>query len=249
MNGVDCYSNDRCRREDPEKFKKVAFTQMPTSGIIVLLLVGAVLCGCLSCCFYIAGGIKGAYDDLASITMAATIPPSVIGPSSMTGPPETTPENVSSNMESRQEANEESYVSGKDEEAHIELSNQNGGSANGEYESLFIDGNDVDDSGLSNEDPTPETPLLSGQYPYGDASALSEPTHMGRICRVCTVCYVLSISAVATFIVVCMYMFPVKPVYNVCNDSVVRLITVWHLCGGCRILSSFCSFLSNLSSR
>ena len=203
---------------------------MPTSSMVILILVGASLCGCFSCCFYLAGGVKGAYDDLASITMAATVPPSVIGPSLMMGPPETIPEAFSTNLDTHQESGEEMReLDGqfgnrgngpeRDEEADNELGNQTAGT-NCDFESPFIDGNDVDDSELLNEDNALQTPLLPRRYPYGDASFVSEPTHMGRLYKACTVCYVLSIITVMTLVLACMYVYPATPIYNVCNDSV-----------------------------
>lgn len=77
--GIDCYSNDRCRRSDPEHFHKWIVSEIPFASLLLLLLMGGILVGGLSCCHFCVFNVKGAYDDLATITMAASLPPSVIG--------------------------------------------------------------------------------------------------------------------------------------------------------------------------
>jgi hypothetical protein len=61
-------------------------TEIPFSRFVVVLLIGASMIGCLTCCFSCFGDVKGAYDDLATITMAGSLPPSVIGGTLMMGP-------------------------------------------------------------------------------------------------------------------------------------------------------------------
>lgn len=86
--GVDCYSNDRCRRSEPEPFPLPssplqavieALNRVPAMSVTVILIIGIVLFGCLCCCFCFVSNIKGAYDDLAQITIASVAPMSVIG--------------------------------------------------------------------------------------------------------------------------------------------------------------------------
>ena len=87
--GVDCYSNDRCRRSEPEPFPlpsspikavAAAITRVPVVGMVVIAFIGIVCFGCLRCCFCFMANIKGAYDDLTDLTISASVAPiSVIG--------------------------------------------------------------------------------------------------------------------------------------------------------------------------
>lgn len=88
---MDCYSNDRCRRSEPEPFPKPssplqavadAFHRVPVVATILIGFFALVWFGCLSCCFCFVSNFKGAYDDLADLTIAASVAPmSVIGDS------------------------------------------------------------------------------------------------------------------------------------------------------------------------
>lgn len=88
--GVDCYSNDRCRRSEPEPFPKPAspiqafadgFRRVPVAVSIVIGFIALVCFGCLSCCHCFVSNVTGAYHDLTDLTIAAAsvAPMSVIG--------------------------------------------------------------------------------------------------------------------------------------------------------------------------
>ena len=79
--GVDCYSNDRCRRSAPEPLKPSNVEAIGSVPLVLILFLGASILGCISCCFCCVREVEGAYDDLATITLAAaSLPPlSVIG--------------------------------------------------------------------------------------------------------------------------------------------------------------------------
>ncbi|OEU13356.1 hypothetical protein FRACYDRAFT_241694 [Fragilariopsis cylindrus CCMP1102] len=92
--GVDCYSNDRCRRSESEKLPGIPFSpikapidyllailnRVPSMSLIVIIIFGIMTLSCLCCCHYFTSNVKGAYDDLATITMAASVAPmSIIG--------------------------------------------------------------------------------------------------------------------------------------------------------------------------
>jgi hypothetical protein len=69
VGGVDCHSNSICERKQPEPIAAAdtVFTQIGPFPLLVLMIVSAVLLCCASTCFCVAGGVKGAYDDLAGI--------------------------------------------------------------------------------------------------------------------------------------------------------------------------------------
>mmetsp|Transcript_7371 Transcript_7371/g.18079 ORF Transcript_7371/g.18079 Transcript_7371/m.18079 type:complete len:423 (+) Transcript_7371:173-1441(+) len=89
--GVNCYSNDRCRRNTSEPLypgggprdipDRLLPEDIPTASLMGIGIVGLIFICCFSCCHFFATNVKGAYDDLATITMAASVaaPMSVIG--------------------------------------------------------------------------------------------------------------------------------------------------------------------------
>jgi hypothetical protein len=64
VTGVDCYSNDRCKRSEPELIDHITFTQMGFVPMVFTVCFGFLLACCTSVCMCFGAGIKGAYDDL-----------------------------------------------------------------------------------------------------------------------------------------------------------------------------------------
>jgi hypothetical protein len=234
--GVDCYSNDRCRRTQPEPLMDgLVMTRMSAGKLVIVLMFGATLILCASCCFCLVGGVKGAYDDLATtITMAASTPPSFVGGTLM-GPSEP----FYTNLDTLPEEQE-------DEEAE----EGNGNAVTGK-EQVSDDRGQADRGNVPDEqegdDPTPASssrmqqhrqqqqqqqqqpshphdfdheltsPLL--QSYHGDHS-FQEPTHARRLYRACAACYCVTVFVIVTLCMFTIYFFPKKPVYNVCSDAV-----------------------------
>jgi len=80
--GVDCYSNDRCRRTESESlpvpstpvtYVLAILNRVPSVGLIVILVFGVISLFCLCCCHHFTFNVKGAFDDLATITVAASV--------------------------------------------------------------------------------------------------------------------------------------------------------------------------------
>jgi hypothetical protein len=250
--GVDCYSNDRCRRSEPEPLKPSSIQPLGSFKIGVIVILGLTVIGCISCCYCCVREVEGAYDDLATITMAASLPPSVIA-----GPPINTPRSDAfySALETCPE----------DEEDTPE---QRGGDSNNDAESP--------PDPPPQETPTPttneadaSTPLLSNQAiqeeeeeeeaqtapsnnnlaPNNDSfdlvddeearprqeiarsffagSHLSEPVHMRRLSKMCSACYYATVLVVLALCASTLYFFPRMPIYDVCNDAVAwrKIIT------------------------
>jgi hypothetical protein len=228
VTGVDCYSNDRCRRPDPEKFEEFILTEMPRDKMMYLLVVALLLCGCTTCCFcFCCGNIKGAYDDLATISVAASrAPPSVIGgtTSSLMGRTvEDTTEAFNTSLETHDEE-EEQDDQDDEEEAILDPCDENDQEpANCEEQGNGIEG----DYTLMDEHPSREkAPLLPPrQYQQyyvnsGDESVVPAPIHMNRLYKACAFCYWLTILLLVSLVGTCIYFYPKRPVYDVCNDSV-----------------------------
>ena len=67
VTGVDCYSNDRCRRQTPEPIDSLVFPEMGILPILVIAILGGICFCCSTLGYCVAGGVKGAYDDLAHL--------------------------------------------------------------------------------------------------------------------------------------------------------------------------------------
>ena len=70
--GIDCYSNDQCRRSESEPLPHppspilAVLDRVPTMGLILILLVGGFSISCLCYCRYryITANCRGAHDDV-----------------------------------------------------------------------------------------------------------------------------------------------------------------------------------------
>ena len=73
--GVNCYSNDQCRRSKPEIIPfpsspiQVLFAtlnRVPMMGFILIAFLGIILYGCTTCCFHFVSDMKDTHSDLVS---------------------------------------------------------------------------------------------------------------------------------------------------------------------------------------
>ena len=219
--GVDCYSNDRCRRSEPEPLHEETILDVPKVVLISTLSVGFVLLLCLTCCQYCLMNVKGAYNDLATISMAASRPPSIIGGSvwapsepfytALETCPEEDDEGIGETDHSlpvdppARVADAENPPSGRqceDDQATPELESD---------PSTLLDV--ADDS--------PETPLLPpSARSFNDIPGMEEPRHMKTLYRIFSCLYCLSVLLVCSLMFLVLSFYPKPPVYNVCNDAV-----------------------------
>jgi hypothetical protein len=239
--GVDCYSNERCRRKgsEPQPGGLVP-DDIPTAGFVVLLTVALLMVGCLSCCHYCATNVKGAYDDLATITMAASVAPmSVIG--GHAGHFFTTLEPNAT----EQEGHDDDHVD--PQQRHSGKDHLNGDPASRKPEDVerqhhSLDAlqdppgsvpDDPDDPHhnspfyLMNEEantPNPSRqenrPLLHPTFNDGSIVGIDEPPHMKKLYRACSIVYYISVALVLVLVGTAIVLYPQRPVYNVCNDAV-----------------------------
>jgi len=73
--GVNCYSNQRCQRSDPQfvyNSTRSLFGSVPPLVGFGCMVIAASLLGCLTLCFCGAHAVKGAYEDLVVSTAVAT---------------------------------------------------------------------------------------------------------------------------------------------------------------------------------
>jgi U3 small nucleolar RNA-associated protein 7 len=250
--GVDCYSNDRCRRKTSEPLPGgFSGIDVPTLSLIIILTVGLILIGCLTCCHYVTTNVKGAYDDLATITMAASLAPmSVVGGTngqfySALEPhtEELEEEEIEPDTPVASQGDQEQGQVAGYAEAHNRIdrtcdleANQNN-SASREQEASPPQCNNPDPNAyalLGDSSPRQNVPVFQENRPllhpsfYGSAAgAIEEPRHMRRLYRCCTIVYVVFVVLVVTLVGVTIIYYPRQPLYSVCNDAVAwkRIMT------------------------
>mmetsp|Transcript_10627 Transcript_10627/g.21737 ORF Transcript_10627/g.21737 Transcript_10627/m.21737 type:complete len:590 (+) Transcript_10627:1374-3143(+) len=227
--GVDCFSNDMCKRKAPQKIKQhFSVDQLNALPIAIVMAVAVLCCCCTSICFCICSGVKGAYDDLADLSANhegdATEPlllenhiendydPIVIVPS---------PAGEENEDEQRREmATEESFVSAVEEGEAI---GEDGPTADEE-----VDNGDTypNDQPLDEDNVAVETaPLLMDESTTSVRNVRRSirprrPRHMQRLCNGCRACYMVTILLMCTMVFCSIWFYPKIPVYNICNDNV-----------------------------
>jgi len=195
VTGVDCYSNDRCKRKEPEPLHQVTFTKMGAIPMLGFITFGAILACCASLCFCVASGVKGAYDDLALIAADRDYQEPLLSN------PRTEPL-AEPLVEDMEEAGAESPDDVNDS-VHLERSEEG-----------IADGDALETANDNEHDLT--TPLISSQR---DVQA-RRPVHMQRLYNACAACYLVTLVAIACFVFGGIRYFPKVPIYNICNDNV-----------------------------
>lgn len=234
--GVDCYSNDRCRRTEPEPFHRWVIVDVPRVVVISTFVIGILLVLCLSCCHYCFTNVKGAYDDLATISMAASRPPSVIGGTFMASS-----EHFYTTLETHPEEDDEGIMQGQDHTSSDSASRpvdeespcstmpdaQSPAPKQQEQEQeeqqhqrpLELESDPSALLDIPNDGPT--TPLIPrSTRSFNGIPGMEEPPHMKRLHRMCSCIYYLSVLLVCFLVFVTLSFYPKPPVYNVCNDAV-----------------------------
>lgn len=244
--GVDCYSNARCRRKEAEPLSGGLFdVDIPKLSLVIILTLGFILIGCLTCCHYVTTNVKGAYDDLATITMAASMAPlSVIGGNNG---------QFYSRLEHQEEegVNTSDIAQGDQEQtltangigADIAAATQNDEEADQPPSEvdvpeavpsggdgveptsyvLFNDSSPVQDGVRFHE----SRPLLHPSFNGSVAGPMEQSRHVRRLYRCCTIFYVVAVVLVIALVCVSVAFYPRQPLYSVCNDAVAwkRIMT------------------------
>jgi U3 small nucleolar RNA-associated protein 7 len=232
--GVDCYSNDMCRRKTSQPLPGgFLVTDIPTLSLITILTMGLIIIGCLTCCHYMSTQVKGAYDDLANISIAATVAPlSVIG--------------GYAEQLHQQEVEDRNVIDTAQEDQELLLPSNAVSTAGGDErepdeepipEEIPLGGEGVEpNSYLSLDDSHPgqiaarnqeSRLLLHPSFNGSVAEILDDGRHMKKLYACCTVIYVLAMLLVVALVGVCILFYPRQPLYSVCNDAVAwkRIMT------------------------
>ena len=212
--GVDCYSNDRCRRRQPEPLiqentthsiiDQVAMevSQMGFFPLMVLMILTLSCICCCSLCFCISSGVKGAYDDLLAVY------------------------DSQNDQEEPQDAQRRPLLSAPEPVVQIALEDGTGDvTRTTEYVQLGegSDHNDEEeqeqhqDGGILHE--IDETNQLTAPLLI-QSRRRQAPRHMQRLFNYCRLCYIVTIMTILGFSIATILYYPKIPSYNVCNDAV-----------------------------
>ena len=203
--------------------------------LAIFLTVMSLLLCCICVCHCCWGELKGAYDDLAAITMASA-GPLMSGEHFYTTTVATTQseeENEEFYNTQEQETSNESVVDAdadadadtptqqqQDEEANTNEQEQPQPLQEDETNDHYVLMNDSSRQNTTVDSTT--TPLLHpSSRPHFHDHNIEEPaTHMKALNRMCSIMYCCSVVLVVTLTATIIFFFPKPPVYNVCNDAV-----------------------------
>ena len=224
--GVDCFSNDMCKRKVPHKIERHFSTDQINALPIAIVIAVAVLCFCCtSICFCICSGVKGAYDDLADLSA---------NPAGDATEPLL--------LENRVENNDDHVVfvpSPAAEEPNDDESREIG--TDESFVSAVEEGEALGEDGPTVDEPVPTEPgdqqvdednaaFHTAPISVDDSTASvrnvrrsirpRRPRHMQRLYNGCRACYMVTIFVMCTMVFCSVWFYPRIPVYNICNDNV-----------------------------
>lgn len=192
--GVDCYSNDRCMRKEPEPFHHVTFTKIGYLPSLLILVTATICCCCSTSCFCVAGGLKGAYDDLANLANPDAALEEPLLPAAPATPPDAPEANGSEPAEATEEDNDAHDAPETDAEDAAEEGHAEG------YVSIVAGSDDEEEVVVHRSRPRPK--------------------HMQRLYNACATCYIITVALTVAFVWASFRYYPKVPTYNICNDSV-----------------------------
>jgi hypothetical protein len=198
-------------------------TEIPQLYLTLVIVVGSVFIGCLTCCYGFVGHLRGAYNDLATLAASASLPPSMIG-GTFTGMMSEPFYSALATQPEEEETEERNEAHAIDEEANQEQSANNleridetaphqPDETGGENDHLLIT--------VITDDENQHHPVTGRQEEsYNDVPGMQESRHVKALYRTCWIIYVLCVSMVILLSLVIVFFYPVVPYYSVCNDAV-----------------------------
>lgn len=239
--GVDCYDNSHCQRKTPEPFARPAtFPKMGILPLMVISVISGIMLCCVTTCCCIAGSFKGAYDDLIDLAEAPLLQQEALASQASPAQHSTTQSRTARAFSRRSKARSSSHrqAAGEDVTA-AQLKTEENASVDvlvaevtEEVEQVVDALLDMqhqqleqDDDGVTSEDyvrmvdgEDSSTPLLS---PPPQRTLRRRPRRsVHRLYNACACCYMVAVTFIGLFVLSAFRYFPVKPVYNICNDSV-----------------------------
>ena len=198
ISGVDCYSNDRCRRQEPTPIKTMTFQEMGFMPILVVFLLGSICFCCSTLGFCVAGGVKGAYDDLVE---AAT-------------------SNSSQIQQQQQQQQQQQLLLASASAAAVEIVENHESFENTPSDDTPLLSEDIESASDYNL-MTYVDPRHPPMHPYQIRYTRSRGSkHMNCLFNACRACYVINVLTILAFVIGSIRYYPKIPQYNICNDSI-----------------------------
>lgn len=220
--GVNCYSNDRCKREKPEKIQEGIFQD---EGYLPLFLIVTASIGALCCSSMLYAGtsaLKGAYDDLArgnAENMTVNVPP-IEAFSNHNIQEQLSPIHEETNEDPDAEIDGDDNGDG-DNEVDNEVDNDCENRDEHAHEENNNDGAEEEQPTENEEQLTQRMlPVTAHPHPSRIPTRIRNGnSHMKCLMRSCTIWYTFTIIGVIMFAAAAVLLFPKAPEYNVCSDE------------------------------
>jgi len=233
--GVNCYSNDRCKRTEPGVIQETFFKDV---GVIPLVLIVASTMGVLCCStvlFTVVSALKGAYDNFADVRSSPSSETDghrqydaqqldVIQEEDAIPGEDVIPEEDEAVEEEISDGNDGTTRTAEDcEEGNQRSKQSDDGSPEEERQS---DGHQPHDAQQHTNETTLTQPLLPvtahphpTRLPPNHSTPRSSP-HMTCLMHSCRIWYFLTVVGAIVMAGASIVFFPKLPVYNVCSDEI-----------------------------
>jgi len=236
LTGVDCFSNDRCKRPEPEPIVDPP-TDEPTIKsfpLVAILVFSSILACCATMCYCCACGLKGAYDDLAYIAPSDEAVNQIIDDHMMSNDEEdddaeddvdpSTPlladsdpgaavTTTDASISNPEVSVPEQTGDGDEEDAAVDddLQPEQAGETDGENQYVQII--DIEEQQQQQRE---ARSVLTGNT----TTPRRRGKHVQHMFNICSACYCMTIAIIAGFAYGSIRYFPKPPIYNICNDDV-----------------------------
>ena len=237
--GVDCFSNDRCRRKEPtpldnEDNDTRQVQHISFLPLVLILGVATLVTCCSTICFCFIRSVKDAYHELADPTLSEH--------------EDNEPSRSRSiNPQTRNSGTTENATGTMEETTALtpllpadDAPNQSTNNPTAQDESVQSNPQQEGEAGKASTDPQgqydnpletdlEEPPPQQQQHDQGEEARTTpirgrlgrqRPRRVQRLYQTCSVCYCLVLAVVAGLTFGSIRYFPKMPAYNVCNDNV-----------------------------
>ena len=227
LSGVNCYSNDRCERKEPEPLGGDPLLPFgwaegagSTAVFVVLAASAAVLC-CATCCLCVACCMRGTYEDYAALTVAgADLLPEEAGgrgglPTTVNAGRSPSRRTVTIFEDAREQEQEQEQEQEGTEYQRLEEEEEESHRHRHQYQE---EEEDDDEEESSNGDESFFTRLTVARTAH--TQMLTRRSNTRCIFNTCTACYAATLFVVAALAVTGIAYAPRAPDLNVCSDAV-----------------------------
>jgi hypothetical protein len=208
VTGVDCYSNDRCKRPEPESLPDdLKFRRLNALFLAALCFVGAIVVCCASSCLCLAGGIKGAYDDLAGLALSNANETDML----------TQVQQVDYLLFEENDETQDNFSAADQDGAQLAVAPTTRLDEESTPEGLQ---DETTPLVVATEARSLLSPAAQGHVSSHVSRVPRRPKGMQRLYNACWTFYLITLAIVAIALVATFTYYPKVPEYSICNDAV-----------------------------